>query len=215
MTLIYNIFYNLAKLFARCFFSMRVIHPERMVEEGPLILAVNHSSYFDPPLAGICSRRGVYYLARKSLSKWPFFGPLFPAMNNIFVERDGSDRSALREVMKKLREGHGVVLFPEGTRSKDGHLQPGRPGIGLIIAKTLAPVLPMRIFGAHEAFPKGSKGLHLTRITVVIGKPLYFTKEDVGNGDRDAYQSLSNRVMTAIAALECPRQCPLDPANHS
>lgn len=212
MTLIYNIFYNLAKLLARCFFSMRVIHPERMVEEGPLILAVNHSSYFDPPLAGICSRRGVYYLARKSLSKWPFFGPLFPAMNNIFVERDGTDMSALREVMKKLREGNGVVLFPEGTRSKDGNLQPGRAGIGLIIAKTLAPVLPMRIFGAHEAFPKNSKGLRLTRITVVIGQPLYFTKEDVGNGDRDAYQRLSDRVMTAIAALECPPHCPLDPA---
>ena len=211
MTLIYNIFYNLAKLLARCFFSMRVIHPERMIEEGPLILAVNHSSYFDPPLVGICSRRGVYYLARKSLSKWPFFGPLFPAMNNIFVERDGNDMSALREVMKKLREGHGVVLFPEGTRSKDGNLQPGRAGIGLIIAKTLAPVLPMRIFGAHEAFPKGSKGLRLTRITVVIGEPIYFTPEDVGRGDRETYQRLSDRVMEAIGALQCPPHCPLDP----
>lgn len=213
MTLIYNIFYNLAKLLARCFFAMRVIHPERMIEEGPLILAVNHSSYFDPPLAGICSRRGVYYLARKSLSKWPFFGPLFPAMNNIFVERDGNDMSALREVMKKLQEGNGVVLFPEGTRSKDGHLQPGRAGIGFIIAKTLAPVLPMRIFGAYEAFPKGSRGLRCTRITVVIGEPLYFTREDVGRGDRETYQRLSDRVMAAIAALECPGHSPLDPGS--
>ena len=119
--------------------------------------------------------------------------------------------SALREVMKKLREGNGVVLFPEGTRSKDGGLQPGRAGIGLIIAKTLAPVLPMRIFGAFDAFPKGSRGLRLTRITVVIGKPLYFTREEVGSGDRETYQRLSDRVMTAIAALECPPQCPLDP----
>lgn len=204
MTIIYNIFYNLAKLVARFVFSMRVVHPERMVEEGPLILAVNHSSFFDPPLAGICSRRGVYYLARKSLLKWPFFGPLFPAMNVIPVERDGNDMSALREVIKKIREGNGVVLFPEGTRSKDGNLQPARAGIGFIIAKTLAPVQPMRIFGAYEAFPKGSKGLRLTQITVVIGEPLHFTKADLEAGGRDSYQHLSDRVMQAIAALECP-----------
>jgi len=154
MTIVYNIFYNLAKLLARMFFSMRVIHPERMVESGPLIIAVNHSSFFDPPLAGICSRRGVFYLARKTLLKWPFFGPLFPAMNVIPVERDGNDMSALREVIKKTKEGNAVVLFPEGTRSLDGGLQPARAGIGLVIAKTGAPVLPMRIFGPTRHFRK-------------------------------------------------------------
>lgn len=205
MTVIYNIFYNLAKLIARLVFQLRVVHPERMIESGPLILAVNHSSYFDPPLAGICSRRGVYYLARKSLLKWPFFGPLFPAMNVIPVERDGNDMSALREVIKKVKEGNGVVLFPEGTRSKDGNLQPARAGIGLIIAKTKAPVLPMRIFGAYDAFPKGSKRMRLTKITVVIGEPIHFTDEDIRSGDRDTYQRLSERVMQAIAALELPR----------
>ena len=111
MTIVYNVFHNLAKLIAWCFFSLRVVHPERMIEEGPLILAVNHSSYFDPPLVGICSQRAVYYLARKNLLEWPFFGPLFPAMNVIPVERDGNDMSALREVIKKIREGNGVVLF--------------------------------------------------------------------------------------------------------
>jgi len=201
MTIVYNIFYNLAKFLARFFFTMRVVHPERMIEEGPLILAVNHASYFDPPLAGICSRRGVFYLARSTLLKWPFFGPLFPAMNVIPVERDGNDMNALREVIKKVKEGNGVVLFPEGTRSKDGQLQPARAGIGLIISKTRAPVLPMRIFGAHEAFPKGSKGMRFTEITVVIGEPLYFTAEDVVPASRETYQRLSDRVMEAIAKL--------------
>ncbi len=202
MSLIYNIFYNLAKLLARLCFRMRIIHPERMLESGPLILAVNHTSFFDPPLAGICSRRGVYYLARKTLLKWPFFGPLFPAMNVIPVERDGNDMSALREVIKKIKQGNGVVLFPEGTRSKDGNLQPARAGIGLVIAKTGAPVLPMRIFGAHDAFPKGSKKLHFPQITVVLGKPLHFSREEISSTDRDSYQRLSNRVMEAIGALQ-------------
>ncbi len=202
MTIIYNIFYNLAKLLARFLFRMKVVHPERMVEEGPLLIAVNHSSYFDPPLAGICSRRGVYYLARKTLLKWPFFGPLFPAMNVIPVERDGNDMSALREVIKKVREGNGIILFPEGTRSKDGNLQPARAGIGLIIAKSRAPVLPMRIFGAYEAFPKGSKGMKFTQITVVIGEPIYFKPEELTPASRETYQQLSDRVMEAISALK-------------
>lgn len=203
MTIVYNIFYNLAKLFARLFFQMRVIHPERMIEQGPLILAVNHTSFIDPPLAGICSRRGVYYLARKTLLKWPFFGPLFPAMNVIPVERDGNDMSALREVIKKIREGNGVLLFPEGTRSKDGNLQPGRAGIGLVIAKTGAPVLPMRIFGAFEAFPKNAKMPHFSPVTVVIGEPLYFESIDL-EASREAYQLLGDRVMEAISKLKLP-----------
>jgi len=201
MTIVYNIFYNLAKLLARMIFSMRVIHPERVVESGPLLIAVNHSSFFDPPLAGICSRRGVYYLARKTLLKWPFFGPLFPAMNVIPVERDGNDMSALREVIKKVKEGNAVLLFPEGTRSLDGDLQPARAGIGLVIAKTGAPVLPMRIFGAYEAFPKNANRFQLSQITVVIGEPIHFTAEEISNTSRETYQLLSNRVMEAIGAL--------------
>jgi 1-acyl-sn-glycerol-3-phosphate acyltransferase len=204
MTIVYNIFYNLAKLLARMIFSMRVIHPERMVESGPLLIAVNHSSFFDPPLAGICSRRGVYYLARKTLLKWPFFGPLFPAMNVIPVERDGNDMSALREVIKKVKEGNAVLLFPEGTRSIDGLLQPARAGIGLVIAKTGAPVLPMRIFGAYDAFPKNARRFQLSQITVVIGEPIYFSAEEISNTTRETYQVLSNRVMDAIGALKLP-----------
>ncbi len=201
MTLVYCIFYNLAKLLAKTFFRMRVVHPERMIEEGPLILAVNHSSYFDPPLAGICSKRAVYYLARKSLLKWPILGPLFPDMNVIPVERDGNDMSALREVIKKVKDGNGIVLFPEGTRSKDGNLQKAKAGIGLVIAKTGAPVMPMRVFGAFEAFPKGTKRMKFTRITVVIGEPIYFTKEELSDNSRENYQRLSDRVMEGIAGL--------------
>jgi len=201
MTLVYCIFYNLAKLLAKTLFRMRVVHPERMIEEGPLILAVNHSSYFDPPLAGTCSKRAVYYLARKSLLKWPLLGPLFPDMNVIPVERDSNDMSALREVIKKVKEGNGIVLFPEGTRSKDGNLQKAKAGIGLVIAKTHAPVLPMRIFGAYEAFPKGTKRMRFTKITVVLGEPIYFTKEELSDNSRENYQRLSDRVMEGIAGL--------------
>jgi 1-acyl-sn-glycerol-3-phosphate acyltransferase len=202
MTFTYWFFASLARLLARLFFRYRIIHRERLPETGGIILASNHQSYFDPPLVGICSRRAVYYLARKTLMDWPFFGPMFPDMNVIPVDRDGNDMSALKTVIRKIREGGGVVLFPEGTRSPDGNLQPAQAGVGLVIAKTLAPVVPMRIFGSYEAFPRGSKGVKFHPIRVVVGEPIVFTKEDLGAGERADYQRLSQRVMDAIGELK-------------
>jgi 1-acyl-sn-glycerol-3-phosphate acyltransferase len=117
--------------------------------------------------------------------------------------------SALKTIIRLVRAGNGVMLFPEGTRSPDGNLQPGKPGVGLIIAKTRAPVQPMRIFGAHEACPKGSGSIRLTPITIVVGEPIFFTKEELdpknyGGDERALYQALSDRVMAAIASLQLP-----------
>jgi len=213
MTLTYHFWYTLSKIAARFFFNYRVIHPERLLEEGPVILASNHQSYFDPPLVGICSRRDVYYLARKTLLDAPMLGNLLPHINVIPVDRDGNDMSALKKIIRLVRSGNGVVLFPEGTRSPDGTLQRGKSGIGLIIAKTGAPVQPIRIFGSYEAFPKKSGNasgkITMTPISVVVGEPLRFSKEELDSGshggdERALYQHLSDRVMAAIAELRLP-----------
>ena len=71
-----------------------------------------------------------------------------------------------------------------------------------MIAKTLAPVVPMRIFGAHEALPRGGGGLHFVPITIVIGEPIFFTVIDLKSREKNLYGQLSQRVMNAIAALE-------------
>lgn len=213
MSFTYYFWYTLSKITARLFFSFRAVHPERMIEQGPLILASNHQSYFDPPLVGICSRRGVYYLARKTLLQIPLLGKLLPHINVILVDRDGNDMSALKAVIRTVKSGNGVVLFPEGTRSPDGNLQPAKAGIGLVIAKTRAPVQPMRIFGSHEAFPKGSGTISACPISVVVGQPIRFTSEELdpatyGGDERALYQALSDRVMREIAALSLPESLP-------
>jgi len=211
MTFTYYFWYTLSKIAARFFFSYHVVHPERMIEEGPVILASNHQSYFDPPLVGISSRRDVYYLARKTLLSIPLLGHLLPRINVIPVDRDGNDMSALKTIIGLVKNGRSVLLFPEGTRSPDGCLQPGKPGIGLIIAKTRAPVQPVRIFGSHEAFPKGSKKISAVPITIVVGEPIRFTDEELQShgDDRALYQRLSDRVMSAIGALSIPDALPL------
>lgn len=205
MGAVYRISYNLSRVIAKTLFSFKVINRERIIEEGGAILAMNHQSYLDPPLAGIACKREIYYLARKTLLDWPILGPLFPKLNVIPVNQERADMSALKAVVRLVRAGQCTVIFPEGARTLDGNLQPAQPGLGLVIAKTLAPVVPMRIFGAYDALPRGSSKLRLRPITIVIGEPMRFTEADLDGGGRDLYQSLSQRVMDRIAALELPR----------
>lgn len=204
MGLPYSIGYWLSKAVAKTLFGFRVYGREKIIEEGGCVLAMNHESYLDPSLAGICCRRQIYYLARKSLLRWPILGPIFPKLNVIPVDQDRADMSALKAVIKLVKAGHCTVVFPEGSRTDDGGLLPAQPGLGLIIAKTLCPVVPMRIFGARAAFPRGGKPRLFKPIHIVIGDPIHFGKEDRQGEGRELYQRLSEQVMSRIAALADP-----------
>jgi 1-acyl-sn-glycerol-3-phosphate acyltransferase len=201
MNFYYWLGYHLSRIVGRLFFRLRVVHRERMLQTGPVILAMNHQSYLDPPLAGITCDRAVYFLARRTLLDVPLVGRLLPKLNVIPVNQEGIDRSALKALIRVLKAGNAALVFPEGSRTVDGSLQPGEPGLGLVIAKTLAPVVPMRIFGAHEALPRGGGGLHFVPITIVIGEPILFTAADLNTPTKDLYKRLSQQVMDAIAAL--------------
>jgi 1-acyl-sn-glycerol-3-phosphate acyltransferase len=194
--------YTLSKIVGRIFFHYRALHRERMLQSGPVILAANHQSYLDPPLLGIASDRAIYFLARKTLMNIPVLGWLLPRINVIPVNQDAADRSALKALVRILRSGNAALVFPEGSRTLDGKLQPAQPGLGFVIAKTLAPVVPMRIFGAHEAWPRGSNKIRLHPITVVVGEPMRFSEADVAGGGKQLYAQLSQRVMDEIAKLK-------------
>ena len=198
----YWVGYKLTKLLGRIFFRLRVVHRDRMINYGPVILAANHQSFLDPPLVGSVSDRGIYFLARKTLlDSWPL-GWILPKLNVIPVDSDtGRDRTALKALIRILRAGEGTVVFPEGQRTLDGGLQPAQPGLGLVIAKTLAPVVPMRVFGTFEAWPPQEKIPRPGRVTIVVGEPIRFTQQDVEGGGKEVYQRLSQRVMDAIAGL--------------
>ncbi|MFZ0915967.1 MAG: lysophospholipid acyltransferase family protein [Candidatus Udaeobacter sp.] len=201
MNFYYWLGYHSSRFVGRVFFRLRVIHRERMIQSGPAILAMNHQSYLDPPLAGITSDRAIYFLARRTLLDVPLLGWLLPKLNVIPVNQEGVDRSAIKALIRILNAGNGALIFPEGSRTRDGNLQPAEPGLGLVIAKTLAPVVPMRIFGAHEALPRGGRGLRFVPITIVIGEPILFTAADLGVPGKNLYNQLSQRVMDAIASL--------------
>ena len=201
MNFYYWVGYNLSRLAGRLLFRLRVIHPERIIQSGPVILAMNHQSYLDPPLAGSTCNRAIYFLARRNLLNVPLLGPVLPKLNVIPVNQEGVDRTAIKTVIRVLQAGNAVLVFPEGSRTMDGNLQSAEPGLGLIISKTLAPVVPMRIFGAREALPRGGGGLRFVPITIVIGQPIFFSAGDLQSSGTNLYAALSNRVMKAISDL--------------
>jgi 1-acyl-sn-glycerol-3-phosphate acyltransferase len=197
MTFWYLLGYSLSKTLAKTFFNYRVIGAENMIEEGPCIIAANHCSYLDPPLVGVACKRAIHYLARKSLLNVPILGPILPELNVIPVDQKNADRSALMGAIRVVKNGGAVLIFPEGTRSTDGGRQPAQPGIGMIVAKTGAPVVPVRISGSFEAFPRGASWPRLAPVRISVGPALYFEGSEAD--ERGLYQKTSDRIMNAIA----------------
>ena len=179
---------------------------ENIPKEGPFILAGNHESFFDPPMFGGALPREIAYFARKSLFKPGFSERLLTSLNSIPVDRDsGSDVSAFKRVFTVLKNGKGILLFPEGTRSPNGKLQRARKGIGLIACRAQVPVIPARISGSFKAYNRKMLLPDLRPpINIMFGPALSPTNFDPGKKHEDRYLESSNRIMDAVARLSVP-----------
>jgi 1-acyl-sn-glycerol-3-phosphate acyltransferase len=190
------------------YFRWRVFNPERVPQTGGVILASNHSSFLDPPLVGSGLPRGINYLARASLFRFPGVGALLHSWSAVPVDRDGGGAAGLREILNRLLEGGGIILFPEGTRTPDGKLQPARSGIGLIVIKSEVPVVPVRTFGTFEAYGRDHTLPRSYRVAVKYGQPMKFealraeAKTCSKPRLKEIYQQVADEIMAEIAKLE-------------
>jgi 1-acyl-sn-glycerol-3-phosphate acyltransferase len=107
----------------------------------------------------------------------------------------------MKTIFQRLEEGKKLILFPEGTRSPNGELQCGEPGVGMMIARSKVPVIPVRIFGSYEALPRDRKLPKRAKITVSFGKPWVCDLESYGKKSKDTYQRIADDVMQLIANL--------------
>jgi 1-acyl-sn-glycerol-3-phosphate acyltransferase len=135
-------------------FSMRTEGMNNVPREGPALLISNHQSFFDPALVGVAARRQLCYLARKTLFRIPAFAWYIRSVNAVPVDHEGVGVEGMKAILQQLQAGRAVVVFPEGTRTANGHLQPIRPGVMLLIKRARAPVVPVGIAGAFEAWPR-------------------------------------------------------------
>jgi 1-acyl-sn-glycerol-3-phosphate acyltransferase len=207
-----NLSYRLAWLgfraMYRFYFRWRVFNAERVPLTGSVILASNHASFLDPPLVGSGLHRGINYLARESLFRFPGMGALLRSWQAVPVDRDGGGAAGLRAILDRLLAGGAIILFPEGTRTKDGNLQPARSGIGLVVIKSDAPVVPVRTFGTFAAYGRHVKFPRPKQVAVKYGLPMQFEilRAEAKNCSKarlkEIYQQIANEIMAAIAALE-------------
>jgi 1-acyl-sn-glycerol-3-phosphate acyltransferase len=192
----------------KIYFRWRVYNPERVPLRGPVILAANHESFIDPPLVGAGLPRDINYLARESLFRFPGIGALLRSWNSVPVDRDGGGAAGLRKILDRLLAGGAIILFPEGTRSRDGKLQPARSGIGLTVIKSSAAVIPVRVFGTYQAYGRHLRLPRPGRVAVKYGEPRRFenlraeAKTCSKARQKEIYQQVANEIMAEIAKLE-------------
>jgi 1-acyl-sn-glycerol-3-phosphate acyltransferase len=185
----------------RAFFGMKVIGREHLITEGPVLVIANHQSFIDPPLVGNLYQHEIWYLARSTLFRG-FGAWLYPRWNAIPVDQDKPDMASLKTVIKLLKQGKPVLIFPEGERTGSGDLAAAAPGVGLVAAKSGAPIQPIRIRGAYEALPRDSTRIRFTRISVTIGPPIRLTPDELKQcSGKQGYDQLAKRLMAAIAEL--------------
>ncbi len=200
MRLIYRVAQTISYTYFRLFHRFRVQGLENIPKDKPFILACNHLSFFDPPAIGCKIPRNLHYFARDSLFFWPL-GLLISSLNSIPVNRGQLDLGTLRKVLKVLKNGHPILVFPEGTRSEDGELQEPQKGLGLLVAKSSVGVIPARIYGSGKAFGKKHLIPRIGRkIYINIGVEISFDDpKDVKS--KKNYLEISTTVMSAIEKL--------------
>lgn len=175
----------------------------------PLIVVANHMSHLDPPIVGGIVPWHTHCMAKDELFKTPVIGWICRHVGSFPVKRGTPDRQALRTSLQVLAMNETLVLFPEGRRSKDGRLQPGEEGVGLIALRSRAPILPIGIAGTNKVLPSGSPFLHWGKVTARVGK--LFTLDDLyGQTGRPAVVEATRRVMAAISELLPPEHQPAD-----
>ncbi len=185
---------------------------DELPSEGPLILAANHASNLDAVVVGswLIPKLGrrIHWLGKKELFDWPVIG--WAAANGGVhpVDRGAADVDAFRLAQRILDEGHVLFVFPEGTRSRDGILQPARDGLALLALRTGAPVVALGIAGSHRVWPRGQRLPHPGgRVTLRVGSPFRPAAElPAGTPRRTAKGLVTEIIMRRIAALLPPGQ---------
>ncbi len=180
---------------------------ENIPMSGPLIVAPNHKSLLDPPLVGsslprLATTMGKIELFQKKHFGLRILGRVIQHMGTFPVRRGTADRRAIKRALQVLADDGALVIFPEGTRTRDGNLGTPELGIALIAHKAKAPVVPAYIKGTEGCYSYQQPKTRLVKAEIFYGQPLYFHEEYERKGDRATLETIAQRIMEEIAALK-------------
>ncbi|GHS95589.1 1-acyl-sn-glycerol-3-phosphate acyltransferase [Planctomycetales bacterium] len=172
--------------------DLQVFGREHLIENGPLIIAANHASFFDPMLLGVTYDRPLSFMARESLfSASRFFSWVIRQTFAFPLKHGATAKDALRLFEERLKNDLAVVLFPEGTRSKDGRYVKSESAIGMLSTRSNAPIQPVYVMGSWHAWPRFQKYPRVGPMRVYVG-PAIYPKANLARGDKRAEQNRLN-----------------------
>lgn len=200
--MLYAIAHAVVKILGRFLVRLRVVGAEHIPPTGPVLFAPNHVSYLDIPLLGAMIDRPLHFMGKASLFRGRWVGRLYRRLNGFPIGKGHRSRVGLMEAVRRLKQGHCVVMYPEGGRSVSGRLQKPMPGIGMIVALSGAKVVPVYVTGTDKVLPVGSWMIRIHPVTVFIGKPLDFTEQVQNGTGKELYLQISRTVMEQIVKLE-------------
>ena len=180
-----------------------VVGRENVPATGALLVCANHAGTLDPPMVpGFTPRLDAWTLAKSEyFSTWA--APIFRWYNAFPVVRHSADRTALKRSFDLLRDGHALIIFPEGTRTPSGKLAKPEPGAGFIAQKSGCAVVPVALIGTREAMPKGARLPRRGPVSVTFGKPFRVAAKKP-DGTKVGHQEASDAIMLHIAELLPP-----------
>jgi 1-acyl-sn-glycerol-3-phosphate acyltransferase len=168
----YGFLHITCRLGSVIFFHTRVSGRDNIPQTGGALVMSNHQSNFDPVLVGLASHRRLNFLARLTLFRFPPFRWLIHSLDSIPIDRDGTGLGGLKETLSRLKRGELVLMFPEGTRTRDGDIAPLKPGFVAIARRAGVPLLPVAIDGAFQAWPRWRKLPGRSIIHIAFGPPV-------------------------------------------
>ncbi len=189
------------RLFARTMLDFHIEGLDRIPRKGPLIVACNHISFWDPPLVGAHLPREMHFVAKAELFHNPLFGALIRSYNSIPIQRGAQARTGLRGAEGVLSAGGAVLIFPEGTRNKSGELMAPRSGVGRLAAATRTPVAPACITGSNQIRRSMRRQVP---IRITFGSPMMPPGSD--RPEREEVRAFARKVMDMIAALRAEQE---------
>ena len=164
-----------ARIASTLAFDFQVTGADYVPRTGGVLMVSNHQSYLDPVLLAVKLKRPMSYMAKAELFKNPVFGWLIRGLNAFPIRQGRGDKGAIEETVNRLREGYLLNIFPEGTRTLDGQIQPMQRGVALVVRRAEVPIVPAVIEGSFAAWAKGRKLPKPTTIRVAYGPPLNAT----------------------------------------
>lgn len=153
-------------------FRLRYSGAKNVPRSGGVLVVSNHQSHLDPPLVGAGCPRQMTFLARVTLFRFSPFGWLIHSLGAIPINREGSALSGIRATLQALQRGEVVLVFPEGTRSRDGDLGTFKPGLTLVARRAKVPILPVAVEGAYHAWPRSESTPRPGDVHVHYGPPI-------------------------------------------